>query len=255
MNLATPAVLLGGVAGLASSTLGAGASTLTVPILVYLFGMPVHDALATSLIVVVFTALSAVLFQYRIRLVNICVGLPFALAGIPGAIGGSWLSGAAPNDLLLLLYALLLLPVAGWTLLRSRRLPRPESALPIARQKTPRYGVGLWAAGCLAGVLTGFFGVGGGFLKVPLLMGVGRLPIHEAVGTSLFVILITAGVSLPLHLQFASPDWQVAALFAAGGMSGATAGSFIVTRISGATLQTTFGFALAAVALFMMLTI
>ena len=252
MDVAASALLLGGMVGVVSSTLGAGGSVLTIPILIYLMGTETHDAVATALVVVTLTALVAVCAQFRLRLINIHVGLPFAIAGIPGAVVGSWISGNTANSVLLSLYALLLLLVAGWVLVGQRGASRHKEAVPPPRPTGIRTDLLIGIAGCLAGALTGFFGVGGGFVKVPLLMFVGRLPIHQAVGTSLFVMVITAGTSVFVHLQFSTPDWEMVSFFAASGMVGALLGSLFMARISGAALQTGFGFALVALALVML---
>ena len=253
MDLIVAALLMGAAVGALSSIIGSGGSVLTVPILIYFMGMEVHDALATSLIIVTLTSLIAAVSHYRLRHVNLRVGLPFAAAGVPGAVAGSWFSGSVDKDILLSLYALLLLPVAAWIIVGERGVVKRNGKRLTPNLNGLRGNLKVGVAGCLAGALTGFFGVGGGFLKVPLLMFVGGLTIHRAVGTSLFVIFVTAGTSILIHLQFSAPDWGIVALFVSGGVAGVLLGSSFMVKIKGAVLQTGFGCALIVVSLLMIL--
>ena len=84
-------------------------------------------------------------------------------------------------------------------------------------------------------------------------MHVGGLPIHQAIGTSLFVIFVTGATSILMHLQFSAPDWGIVGLFSGGGVVGALVGSLLVSRVRGAVLEKGFGIALVGAALLVLL--
>src|SRR5687767_15003299 len=175
-------VLFGTLIGLLLGLVGGGGSILTVPILVYVIGLEVQAATATSLAIVGASALAGALPHARAGRVNVRVAAAFGLFGIAGAFAGTWLSHQVSGAWILLLFGLMMVAVAGrmWT-----RRPSPPSQ---AGSRETRVGWKAPLAGLVVGILTGFFGVGGGFLIVPALVLALELPVAMAVGTSLVVI-------------------------------------------------------------------
>jgi uncharacterized membrane protein YfcA len=190
--------------GLLLGLVGGGGSVLAVPVLVYVLDQPVKDATTESLLVVGSAALVGAVDHARIGRVQIRTALAFGAAGAIGAVGGTALNRLISGPALLLAFALLLVAAAVAMLLRRED--------PLAQGGNSSLGrVG--AVGIGAGVLTGFFGVGGGFVIVPALVLLLGLPLTLAVGTSLLVITLSSAAALAAHLASGSIDWAVALIF------------------------------------------
>jgi len=219
--------------------LGAGGSILTVPLLMYGAGLDVHHAAATSLVVVGVVAAAATALQWR--RVRLRTGLLVGAAGMIGTVPGVWLNHRLPDVLLMLGFAITLLAVAV-------RLGGGDE--PVA---APRAGVvPTLAAGLGAGVATGLFGVGGGFVIVPVLALLVGLTMREAVATSLFVVALNSLAGVIGHLTYGAVDWPMALLVTAGALAGGLGVRPFARRISGPRLQQTFAASLVAVGIVML---
>lgn len=241
------AILLGTLIGLSLGAIGGGGSILTVPILVYIIGQDAHAATATSLAVVGTTALAGAIPHWRAGRVSLATALPFGAAGIAGAFVGAWANHLLPSWLILGLFGLLMLAVAI-LMFTGKKVRAPTSATEAASW-------GRWAriigAGLLVGVMTGFFGVGGGFLIVPALVLVLGLSMRTAVGTSLVVIAINSASGLVAHLRYGSLDVVTSGLFIVGGALGALAGARLSGRLDEQKLQRGFAVFIAVVGLWL----
>src|SRR5438874_415512 len=188
----------GALIGLALGSLGAGGSILTIPILVYAMGAPVQTATGTSLAIVGLNAFVGALMHQRRRRVMPRIGLGVGASGLAGALGGAWLNHQVRGEVTLILFACLMVLVALGLL---RRYP----AVAMGPVSVDQYTLARWAriaaVGLGVGVLTGFFGVGGGFLIVPALVLILGLPMSQAVGTSLIAIALNALWGLLAHLS------------------------------------------------------
>lgn len=243
MTTALLSVALGMVIGLSLGLLGGGGSILTVPALVYLVGVPVAQATGTSLAIVGLTALFGAVGHYRAGRAALRAGLGFGAASIAGSVAGSLLSRHVPAHVLLVLFAGLMI-AAGVAMLRRRAVP--ETATPVRR---PRSRIQVGAAGSGVGMLTGFFGVGGGFVIVPALTLVLGLPMRLAVGTSLVVIAIASAAGLMTHLGSGALDVVTTLFFVTGGLAGTLIGARLAGVVSERLLRRAFAvlvFTLAA---------
>lgn len=228
------AILFGLAIGLSLSLIGGGGSILTVPILVYVIGLTAHEATTTSLIIVGATALAGAAGHLRAGRVAVPTALLFGAAGIGGAFAGAWLNHLVPGTIILLLFGGLMLLVAA-RMLRGPAHPANDASLSLSSRLVP-----VLAAGLGVGVMTGFFGVGGGFLIVPALALVLKLPMRIAVGTSLVIIAINSAAGLVAQMRFAEPDLEIAALFIVGGFIGSLLGSRGAGRIADAHISRAF---------------
>ncbi|MFJ8110644.1 sulfite exporter TauE/SafE family protein [Streptomyces sp. NPDC096132] len=244
MSTVVLALLAGALVGVALGALGAGGSILTVPALIYLLGFDPASATTASLIVVIVTAVTALVAHARAGAVRWRAGLLFAAAGVLPAAAAGALSSRIPQSVLTLMFAALA-AVAALRMLR-RRAPAGTgrvSAGPAA------------AAGAGLGAVTGFLGVGGGFLAVPALVGVLAVPMGAAVGTSLLVVVANALVALGARAYTAVDlDWTLIMPFLATAVLGAWDGRRLAAKVSPGTLQRVFGAVLLAVAAGMGLT-
>ncbi|MGY0071224.1 sulfite exporter TauE/SafE family protein [Streptomyces sp. QTS137] len=236
------ALVAGAVVGLALGGLGGGGSVLAVPALIYLLGFTPSDAATTSLIIVILTTVSALVGHARDGNVVWRTGLLFAAAGIVPAVIAGAVAGHLPQTVLTVAFAV----VAA---LAALRMLRPAHAGTSGRVRPGRAG----AAGAGLGTVTGFLGVGGGFLAVPALVGVLSLPMRRAVGTSLLVIMVNSLAALGaragtgMHL-----DWTVIAPFTAAAVLGAWDGKRLSAKVGGRALQRLFACLLFAVAALML---
>ena len=216
-----------------------------MPILVYVIGQGVHEATATSLVIVGATALC-------------WCGAP-RTGGEGGVANGGalrrrgdrrvlrWsLAQRASGPLILLLFGTLMLFVAARMALRR---DLAEATTETTAQRGFHWTV--LAAGLVVGVMTGFFGVGGGFLIVPALVLVLGFPMRLAVGTSLLIIAINSGAGALAHLSTGGFDLPLALLFIIGGVAGATFGGRLAGRIDEAELTRGFAALVALVGLYL----
>ncbi|MCM1938193.1 sulfite exporter TauE/SafE family protein [Streptomyces sp. G3] len=235
------ALIAGAVAGVSLGALGAGGSILTVPALIYLLGFTPAAATTASLVVVIVTSVTALVAHARAGTVRWRAGLLFAAAGVlPAAVAGA-LSARVPEAVLTALFAALA-ALAGLHMLR-RRTP-PENGT-VSGTRAAGAGAGL-------GAVTGFLGVGGGFLAVPALVTVLAVPMSAAVGTSLLVVSANALVALAGRAHSAVHlDLGLLLPFLATAVLGAWDGRRLATKVSAATLRRVFGAVLLAVAVAM----
>jgi uncharacterized protein len=228
--------------GLLLGLVGGGGSTLAVPVLVYVLGQPVKAATTESLLIVGTAALFGAAADARSGRVQIRTGLAFSAAGAAGTIAGTALNRLVSGRALLLAFALLLLAAAAAMLRRWPGPPEPGGSLSLER---------VAPAGLATGVLTGFFGVGGGFVIVPALVLLLGLPITLAVGTSLLVIALTSAAALASHLASGSINWSIALVFTGAAIAGALAGRRLGARVSAERLGQLFALLLVAIAAFL----
>jgi uncharacterized protein len=265
MTLAV-AVGLGLLIGLALGALGGGGSILTVPALVYLLGEPPHAAATASLIIVGVTALSGTLIHARAGTVQWKQGFTFGVLGILGSYAGSRLSAAADPQLLLFGFAVLMLLAAAAMLRRfgrdgadapghseddgdgqgtGTRRARPGNTM-VTGPRLQAGRVGLTASA--VGLLTGFFGVGGGFVVVPALVLVLGFEMRVAVGTSLLVVAVNAATALAARLGTVEVDWAVVLPFTVAAIAGAGGGGRLAGRARPQTLARAFAYLLVVLA-------
>jgi len=228
-SLLAATLALAALIGLSLGLLGGGGSILAVPVLVYVAGQEPAAAVATSLAVVGATSLIAALDHAHAGRVDLRAAVAFGVTGALGALGGARLTPLVPPRTLLLLFALLML-VVGSLMLRPGGGPVPGRRHPLA---VPVAGLGV-------GVLTGFLGVGGGFLIVPALVLLARLEMPRAVGTSLLVIAINAAAGLLGQAGREPPPLGLTAAFTGIAVAGALAGSRLAGRVSPARLRRGF---------------
>ena len=240
--------LSGGIVGFTLGLVGGGGSILAVPLMVYLVGVASpHVAIGTSALAVAANAASGLAQHARAGTVKWRCGFLYAGSGVVGALAGSMIGKAIDGQKLLFLFALLMLGV-GVLMLRGRNNPGVEGAA-CNRHNAPKvlgYGLG-------TGGFSGFFGIGGGFLIVPGLIASTRMPILNAVGTSL--VAVTA-FGLTTALSYAASglvDWTLASVFIVGGLLGGIVGARAARTLSSrGSLSTIFAGLIFAVAAYML---
>ena len=241
--------LSGTAIGFTLALVGGGGSILAVPLMVYLVGVKdPHVAIGTSALAVAANALIGLGNHARKRNVKWRCALTFAAAGVVGAAFGAMLGTSMDGQKLLALFALLMLGVAG--LMFRTRGQAGDPAVVLNRGNAPK----LLGSGAATGLLSGFFGIGGGFLVVPGLISATGMPILFAVGSSLVAV---AAFGLTTALSYASAGlvaWPLAALFIGGGALGSAFGARVAHRLSGLKggLNTVLATLIVVVALYML---
>jgi hypothetical protein len=233
-------LLLSAGIGLSLGLIGGGGSIITVPLLVYGLGVEPHAAMGMSLGVVGATSLAGAALHHRQGTVRLRTGFLFAAAGMLGAYFGTRLTYMLSDAALLLTFAALMIVVAIRMLAGA---PPQESGV-----HRPAPLVAILTAGAGVGVLTGFLGVGGGFLIVPALVFFGGLGMKEAVGTSLLVITLNCVAGLAGHLQRGAFDLWLAALVTLFAVAGVAVGARLAHRASPQRLGQWFAWFVLAVA-------
>ena len=247
LSFVARALGFGSLIGFSLGALGAGGSVLTVPILVYAMGVPVQGATGTSLAIVGLNAATGALDHLRRGRSLLRTGLAFGVSGVLGAFAGVWLNHQLRGELIMLLFSLLMI-AAAVSMLRRRS---GGTALASFEERCGMIGCArLVLVGMGIGFLTGFFGVGGGFLIVPALVLVLGLPMHLAVGTSLVAISLNALWGLLGNLRFGTFDLTLTALFAAGGIVGVLTGGKLAGRLPDRTLRAGFAVIVFGLALY-----
>ena len=246
LAIAIPAGLL---IGLILGALGGGGSILTVPVLVYLLHQPPHAATAGSLLIVGITAAAGTIAHHRAGRVRLAPGVAFGVLGVAGSYAGARLSASIPPDLLLSLFAGLML-VAAAAMLRRRVPPRSMARpRPGGTAAAVRRSFKIIVAATGVGLLTGFFGVGGGFVIVPALVLALGFEMSAAAGTSLLVIAINSASALAARVggdvHFA---WPLLGVLTLAALAGTLAGSRAASRIDASRLTAAFTILLVAVA-------
>lgn len=279
LPLALPAGVL---IGLSLGTLGGGGSILTVPALVYLLGLSAHQATTGSLIIVGVTALVGMVAHLRAGRVQVRSGIIFGVLGAGGAYAGSVLSASVNRYVLLAAFSVLIVIAAVSMLYRRRRPeadpdeePEPSPAdgeaplradlpgeaggvavreLPARTAATTKRSpavspIRVVIAATIVGLVTGFFGVGGGFVVVPALVLALGFDMPTAVGTSLLVIAINSASSLLSRVgSEASVNLTLLGVFIAAAIGGTVLGSRIASKVKPERLVSAFAVLLIAVA-------
>ena len=262
------AIGLGVLIGVSLGALGGGGSILTVPALVYVVGEPVRAATGESLVIVGIAAVVAAIGHARAGRVNWSAGIAFGAVGVAASYAGTAANRSLNPQLLLLTFAGLIGAAATAMIVRQRRCtdrasaPTPATtatteqssavavltAAPVTTHSTTTTVAKLIAAGLAVGFLTGFFGVGGGFIIVPAMVMVLGYPMPTAVGTSLLVIAVNSAAALAARAGAETFHWSVIIPFTVAAIASSLAGKRVADRARPATLSRAFAALLLAVA-------
>ncbi len=239
------AIVAGAVIGLSMGALGGGGSILAVPVLVYALYLDPQAATTASLIIVGVTAIVAAINHARAGRVDWRAAILFGALGIPASIGGSLLNRAVDPQVLLLAFAALLLLAAAAMYRRSGASAlKSTTDSPTGAAKVARVVV----VSLVVGFLTGFLGVGGGFIIVPALVLAMGFGMPTAVGTSLVIISITSLAAFVERFGQGAIAWDVVIPFTAAAIAGSLIGKRLSEKVSGATLTRAFAVLLVVVA-------
>ncbi len=227
---------VGIVSGILGGILGLGGGVFLVPALVMLFHTPMHVAVGTSLVGVIATSTGVAALSSEEISPDVPLALRFEIATTLGAVGGSVLAGFLSSNTLSVIFGLMVVGVGVYTMLKSEHPGAQEGAV------TGEYEVHNWplglGMGTVAGGLAGMLGVGGGFIKVPVMYTVMGVPIRIATVTSHLMVGITAAASVFVYYARGDVHPLVAAPAAIGMFAGAGVGAFVARKMHVSWIKT-----------------
>ncbi|KEI34632.1 putative permease [Francisella sp. W12-1067] len=239
-------IIFGLICGIALGLTGGGGSILAVPLLTYGVGLDFHSAVTISLLVVGFTAIFGLVINFKNHDLNYLAAFIMIVTGVMFAPVGSYLSQALTDQTLMLSFSVLMVVIGVWSLIKSKIISDTHS---ICRSIGIRCITALLLSGAIVGTLTGFFGVGGGFLIVPALMFITGIPIKRAINTSLLVIFVVSISGFISHYDLGSMNWYVAILFIVGSVTGMVLSTKLKKKLNDKILQKIFAIMLVALGL------
>jgi hypothetical protein len=261
-------LIVGGLTGFLSGLLGVGGGFILVPLLTIL-GQPIHTAIGTSLAFVACSSLAGIVQHVRQGSMDLLVALTIALPAALMANSGAYFAGRLPPSTLSLLFACLLVGILVlYAVAPAARPPTPDPHVPptafpwyvLRRQRVIAdtiytYHVNVLkavASGLTTGLLTGFFGVGGGFVLVPVAVVILHIPVRVTIGTSLAVLVLPAWVGTVTHWRLGHVDVGVWIPLVIAGILTSQFGARYVVHLSPALIKRFFLGLLAIGALFML---
>lgn len=231
---------LGLFAGAVGALTGIGGGLIITPLLTLAFGVPIHQAIGTSLCCVIATSSGAAASYVEHRLTNIRLGMTLELATTLGAVGGALVAARLPREALGVLFAAMLIYAGGAMVRRSLKAPsgEPDAVAPYTIKHLP---IGLVGSGA-AGILSGLLGIGGGPIKVPLMYLVMGVPFKVATATSNFMIGVTAAASAFIYYSRGDVRLLITAPTAIGVFVGASLATHVMRRTPSRWLIMLFSF-------------
>lgn len=234
MSAALVAAAVGLGAGVLSGAFGVGGGVVTTPAIRLLLGYPELIAVGTPLPVILPTAIAGSVAHARLGTADVHAGLAIGLWGVPAAVAGALLSRVAGGTVVLMVTAVVIVLVAVDMM---RAAPRRTGSGDGAQHRllgTPA------ALGAIAGAYSGFLGLGGGFLLVPLLYRFGGFTIHRAIGTSLVAVAVLAVPGSITHWALGHVDLMLALGLTLGVVPGAVIGARLTSAAREHTVRTAF---------------
>jgi uncharacterized membrane protein YfcA len=244
-------VASGSIVGFTLGLVGGGGSIMAVPLLVYVVGVSSpHVAIGTSAIAVAISAAANLAGHARAHTVKWPCAIVFAVSGIAGAAGGAQLGKMVDGTRLLTMFGLLMV-VVGVVMLRPRK-SGGDPDVQLTAASMPLLLPWLIGTGLVVGALSGFFGIGGGFLIVPGLMGATAMPLIYAIGSSLVSVTAFGLTTAASYARSGLVDWPIAGLFILGGAIGGLFGTRLAHHLTGHkhALSLTFSGIVIAVGLY-----
>lgn len=239
--------------GLSLGLIGGGGSVLAVPILVYIMGLGAKTAIATSLVIVGTVSLIGIIPHWLQGNVNLSVAAMFVPTAMLGSYLGARLTGLPwiTETIQLICFALVMVSASMmmiWQVKPTHHkydLFETNHHFKYQRLVIPLEGLGV-------GILTGFVGVGGGFLIIPALVLFGGIPMKEAIGTSLMIITFNSIAGFVGYLGQVNLDWNLTIFFAIAASLGTITGAYLTRFIEAKQLQKAFGYFVLAIGVFVL---
>jgi uncharacterized membrane protein YfcA len=240
--------------GIVAAMAGVGGGVFIVPLLALAFSFSPAHAVGTSLTVIVFTAVAATVSYSRQKRVYYKIGLLLAVLTVPGAVLGAYLTSVLPASLLGLIFGVFLVLVAVQMVAEGsifRKNGKQGSSVSVNSEAELCASKNRLVTGVLlaffGGLASGLLGIGGGAVLVPIMVLVLMMPIHIAVATSMFTMILTSLSGVAQHYALGNVNLEFALLIAVGSVLGAQLGAYTSKRVSGKNLRRIFAVVLIIV--------
>ncbi len=247
--------------GISLGLIGGGGSILTVPVLVYLFGVDAALATTYSLFIVGATSIMGSFSYFKKGLVNIKMAAVFGVPSIisvfltrayimpviPARIFSAGSFTLTKSIFLMLIFAVLMV-VASYSMIKKDR----QAGDGTLQKRKFNYSL-VFSIGILAGIITGFIGAGGGFLIIPVLANLLKLPMKAAVGTSLLIISTNSLVGFVFSIAHTAVHWHFLLTITFIAIAGILIGSFLSAKIEGKKLKPAFGWFVLAMGIYIII--
>jgi uncharacterized membrane protein YfcA len=243
--------------GISLGLIGGGGSILAAPVLIYIMSVPAKSAFAMTLVIVGVASLIGAIPHWRQGNVNPKIIALFAPASMLGAYLGARLASLPfiTPTIQLVTFGVMML-VASISMIR-KGASKSEKSLDKASHPDQHTVIPKWLAialeGLVVGVLTGFIGIGGGFLVIPALVLLGNTPMKEAVGTSLIILALKSVTGFAGYFGHVPIDWTLLLSFTIASSAGILLGSYLNQFVSAKQLEKGFGYFVLAVAIFVLI--
>ena len=240
--------------GVSLGLIGGGGSILAVPILIYVIGINSKTAIAMSLLIVGTVSLMGSIPHWQKGNVNFQIAMIFAPAAMFGSYTGAKIT-ALPliTDTFQLISFGIIMVIASVLMIRKGSQKKHVPAVENSSTNESFLWLTIIVAGLGTGIITGFVGVGGGFLIVPALVLWGEIPMKKAIGTSLLIILAQSTTGFLGYLDQVEINWQIAIIFTIFASFGTFLGAYLNQFIDAKNLQKGFGYFVLAVAVFVLM--
>jgi hypothetical protein len=248
-------LFLAGCIGLSLGLMGGGGSVLALPVLVYVMGVSPKSAIAMTLVIVGTVSLLGLIPHWRAGNVNLKTAAVFGSATMLGTFIGAKIATLpmVTDTFQMILFAVVMLLAAMFMIRRSMQPAKTDDPLAAYPKPICRYcWIWLLSEGMGVGILTGLVGVGGGFAIVPALVLLAKIPMKQAIGTSLLIIIANSITGFLGYLGHVSLDWHLMISFIFAASLGTLPGAYLARFVSAQKLQKIFGYFLLAVAAFVL---
>jgi uncharacterized membrane protein YfcA len=265
-------VLLGLFSGFLGGLLGVGGGIIVVPLLILVFNLRAQQAIGTSLVMIIFTALSATFAYSRQKRLDWKVGLMGAVVTVPGAVIGAYLTQFFSSNSLTIIFAVFLFFIAASMFRQSNRTASRDKKVETDRKSTRwvwkrriidaygnvfQYDANIYTGLALlfaGGLASGFFGIGGGLIVVPILAGIVGLPMHIAVATSMLTMIFTSVSGVTTHIMLGHVLFEYAAPIVVGIVFGAQLGARSAKRLRSVSLERVFALVVVVIGIVLIIT-
>ncbi len=243
--------------GISLGLIGGGGSILAAPVLIYVMSVPAKTAFAMTLVIVGVASVIGAIPHWQQGNVNLRIVALFAPASMVGAYLGARLASLpfVTPTIQLVTFGIMML-IASITMIR-KGAKKSEQSFDIVNHPNHHSGIPKWLAialeGFAVGTLTGFIGIGGGFLVIPALVLLGKTPMKEAVGTSLIILALKSVTGFAGYFGHVPIDWDLLLSFTIASSGGILLGSYLNQFVSAKQLEKGFGYFVLAVAIFVLI--
>ncbi|OZU88028.1 hypothetical protein CIL03_12890 [Virgibacillus indicus] len=230
-------LVIGIIAGGYGTIVGAGGGFIFVPALLILLDMDPVIAAASGLVIVLINSFTGVLGYARQKKINYKIALTIGISALPGALLGVWLLEVYSSQYFYVIFATILVALGIFLFSKNsplelkKKKPMPEKNTPMeSKELSDKWFIPL---GLLMGVLSSYLGIGGGWLLVPILIYLFKVPTHRAAATSILSLCLYSTVGVVAQLYYGNIDWTTVVFGGAGVIIGANIGVILSQKLPG----------------------